>query len=643
VLSAAENPHALPPPAGPTAVGNGKDLTETPAGDYTLLHLSLEGAWGGSSGKDQAPARLILGLRDGRGVMAWVANPLPTNRGDGRGWVRENTVKCAGNRLAGVIRFGVAIGPAPLAIELDATVNGAQVTGRYVVRVEKNGHPFGFRRADETRGGCTGNVVSSADGLQAGQDWPWHMGIGGSYAGPNSGRPLITDLAKARPVWKSEEILGDGWGNWFKYDIGLYSVQNTKGGSASLAVAGGKVYVCHYVPSGPLDEKGEGFHRTPDATGQLEKWRKEWEAKNPGCPFPRDKVADILRLYSDTVVACLDGATGRTLWRTSLAARSRCVQTHKWRGMNPSPSVAGGRVFVFDLDQGLSTLDAATGKLLWEHRAAKPGHALGVGACVVGDIATFYGLAGLDAASGKTRWELKTETWAYSTALPWQEQGRTRLLMLNAMPEKNVVVHCVDPAGGKPLWAKGQESDIVPHHDLVILSGGILVGPAKGSLPAPEAGKDAGFALTAYRLDDDGMRPLWKWQCPVPAVDRLGVAAVAGRLFVSAEKHVFCLDLASSKELARVEGVGGARNQEAWLAEGRLFINPEGRHGGYGLHMLTSDPKDFRILTANWDPPQAQTTAYANMGNPSPVVDGRLFMRGKDAVYCYDLREKERR
>jgi outer membrane protein assembly factor BamB len=266
--------------------------------------------------------------------------------------------------------------------------------------------------------------------------------------------------------------------------------------------------------------------------------------------------------------------------------------------------------------------------------------AKGDGACVVGDIVTFSGLAGLDAASGKTMWELWTETWAYSTALPWQEQGRTRLLMLNAMPEQNVRVHCVDPASGRPLWAKGQESDIVPHNDLVILSGGILVGPAKGATPAPEAGKDAGFALAAYRWADDGMRPLWKWQCPVPAVDRLGVAAAAGRLFVSAESHVFCLDLASGKELARVEGAGGARNQEAWLAEGRLFINPEGRHGGYTLHMLTSDPKDFRILTANWDPPQAQTTAYANMGNPSPVVDGRLFMRGKDAVYCYNLRAK---
>ena len=71
--------------------------------------------------------------------------------------------------------------------------------------------------------------------------------------------------------------------------------------------------------------------------------------------------------------------------------------------------------------------------------------------------------------------------------------------------------------------------------------------------------------------------------------------------------------------------------------------------------MLNANPQDFRAFPSAqadgatkhavgvkipWRPPHTWTTAYANQPINYPVVDGRLFVRGLDAIYCYDLRAR---
>ncbi|GDY13131.1 hypothetical protein LBMAG53_20090 [Planctomycetota bacterium] len=631
----------FPPPAGPVSVG--KDLTETLTGDYQLAELDLAGCWG----LNKESARLILGLREQHGVMAWIASSTTTGRGNGRGWVREITVKRTGERLSGNIHLGEIIGPSVITISLDTTISGTAISGSYTVRFTGK-VPFGFVAAPETTGAVAGRLIAAKEPLRTDQHWPWHFGEGGSYRGPDSNCSLITDLALAKPVWKSEEPLGCGWGN--NSSAIDFHATNNRGGSATPVVADGRVYVCHYVPARGKPFDGRGIK----VRGDYEAIVKEWKAVYGEQVFPQEKVDDLFREKNDTVVACLDGATGQTLWRTTLSARFKNVQQHKWRGMNPSPTVAGGRVFVFDLEQHMAALDAKTGKVLWEYTSAKQrgAPALGPGACVIGETVTHLGLAGMDVASGKLLWEAKCSPWACSTALPWRDQERTSLILLNAAPHSPVMVQCVDPLTGKQAWE--QPSALVGDNDLTMIADGILIGCAKqldAKLNKQGEGSGGGGALIAYRLATDGMKEIWRWNSPVEVVDRVGMAAGTGRVYVSAFQSVFCLDLATGKELARADGAGGARNQAIWLADNRLFINTEGRHGGYCMQMLTSDPSDFRVLDPTktmrgktpaahpeWDPPHAHTTAYANMGTPSPVVDGRMFMRGRDAIYCYDLR-----
>jgi outer membrane protein assembly factor BamB len=89
-----------------------------------------------------------------------------------------------------------------------------------------------------------------------------------------------------------------------------------------------------------------------------------------------------------------------------------------------------------------------------------------------------------------------------------------------------------------------------------------------------------------------------------------------------------------------------------FAVDGRVFIQPEGRHGGQSFLMLEGNPKDFRVIPAGnpagktnhagegqWVPLHTPDSAYANQPVIYPVVDGRLFVRGHDGLYCYDLRK----
>ena len=132
------------------------------------------------------------------------------------------------------------------------------------------------------------------------------------------------------------------------------------------------------------------------------------------------------------------------------------------------------------------------------------------------------------------------------------------------------------------------------------------------------------------------------------------MASDGQHVYISAARESFCLKLSSGKQVAAVENVGGARTQTAFVADGRLFIQPEGRHGSQSFLMLSANPQDFRAYASQsngsikhpvgseyqWRPPHTWTTAYANQPIVYPLVDGRLFVRGLDAIYCYDLRAR---
>jgi hypothetical protein len=48
--------------------------------------------------------------------------------------------------------------------------------------------------------------------LPPGQDWPGFYGVGSALRAPDYGKPLVEDLAQARPLRRSEAVSLSGWG-----------------------------------------------------------------------------------------------------------------------------------------------------------------------------------------------------------------------------------------------------------------------------------------------------------------------------------------------------------------------------------------------------------------------------------------------
>ncbi|MBM4038676.1 MAG: hypothetical protein FJ290_09190 [Planctomycetes bacterium] len=635
--------------AGPAMAG---DLpaaeTTAPAGDYQAAWLKLEKGW--EKGADVA---LFLGLRGGQATAVWFCAPA---RGDcHRMWADEVTVKLAGDSLKGEVKGRMAKVWAPIAhvgdyaYALDARVSGGKVAGTFTARIALK---------DQKEQTATGTLMGTLAGeeqlrkeqaLPAGKDWPGYYGVGSAFRGPECGARMIADLGAARPLWKAEEPLPCMWG---KGPDGRYKMRacvvGVDGGASSPVVAGGLAYVFYFRPAGPLANEPQ---------------LREEAAKHTPSPLGHQAYVEWHRPLADDIVVCLDAATGKTVWRTVLKERGVNLQTHKWRGFNPVPLVADGVVYVVDYANRVYALDARAGKLLWEYGKGSKQFTASAAGPLLADgvlVASLGEMVGLDPKTGRELWK-----GPGGNLLLWRKEGKDRVIALAEHRFKDaagknaacLLVSCFEPrapgageGSGKVLW-KAETPLWSPRDVGPLIEGGFLVGceATKGEKPG-----EADFAketqVLCYRLKEDGLEKAWAAPAPYPAVDKLALAIANGHVYVAGSQETFCLKLDTGERVG-VAKAGGARTQTMFAADSRVFIQPEGRHGGQSFYMLDGDPKGFRVLPASgggdlkhpgagqWVPPHVHDTAYANHPVGYPLVDGRLFVRGHDGLYCYDLRE----
>jgi len=625
--------------------------TVTPPGEYQVAWLCVEKGW--EKGSDLS---LFLGLRDGLAAAVWFC--APARRDCHRLWADEITVKLTGDGLKGEIKGRMVKAWAPIAhvgdysYSLDAKARDGKVTGTFTAR---------FALKDQNEQALSGTItgtIKTAEQLRKeqafpdGKDWPGYYGTGFAFRGPDCGARMVDDLREARPVWKAEEPLPCMWG---KGPDGRYKMRvcmvGVDGGASSPVVAGGLVYCFFFRPAGPLPVGDKA-----PSEAQL----REEAAKHTASPIGQNAYVEWHRPLADDIVVCLDAATGRTLWKTFLRGRGINLQTHKWRGFNPVIFVANGIVFVVNYANRVYALDAKTGKLLWEYgrparqfaaSAAGPVVADGVLAASVGD------LVGLNPQTGQELWKAPG-----GNLVLWRSGGKERIIATSgaksAAPAKKgapcLLVRCIEPKTGQALWTA--ETPLWGAQDVSpVVDGDYLVGfeATKGE-KAGEADFARDTRVLCYRLKEDGAERAWAVPAPYPAVDKIALAIASGHVYLDGAEETFCLKLDTGEKVATAKA-GGARTQLMFAADGRIFIQPEGRHGGQTFVMLDGDPKSFRLLgppkapagevkhaTAaewQWVPPHPHDTAYANHPVGYPLVDGRLFIRGHDGLYCYDLRK----
>ena len=214
------------------------------------------------------------------------------------------------------------------------------------------------------------------------------------------------------------------------------------------------------------------------------------------------------------------------------------------------------------------------------------------------------------------------------------------------MCSSDLFVTCLAAADGRVRWRT--EVDFSREYRLPLLTGDLLLGYRFGQTVANQISNGAGNSLLAYRVGTDGLQPAWRLNGLPAVTDSYGLAARVGHAYLSGEREVWAVALADGRVTTKVSGTGGARTQALWLAGDRLFLCPEGRHGSCWLTMLEARGPALRLLGGEdfqhhdwrgaWPVANPFTTAYAQQQLIHPVVAGRLFVRGGDGLYCYDLR-----
>jgi outer membrane protein assembly factor BamB len=469
-------------------------------------------------------------------------------------------------------------------------------------------------------------VATAANGETSG-DWPQWRGPHRDGSAPAS-PPLIAALPEAGliPTWKTEKLPNGGWG--------------------SPIVADGKAYLfIHYKSQKSADQmpKRKYPYLPDDKRGGMSPAEFEEYEKNR-----RAEDIEFGKLFDfKEVVYCFDAADGKTLWKNERpSAYSRFVQSG-------TIAFADGKLYILGGGRHARCVSAADGKDVWD--TVLPGEhvdqffASSV-AVIDGAAIVFAGtLVGLDAATGKILWEgdAKKARGEHSSAVAWKSGGR-ELAVANVASGETI---CFEPRTGKEIWrvkSDANNSTPVVHGDLLITYG---------------SSRRSG--LRCFRISPDGAAEEWTFQ---RVSDKGSSPVVVGEhVYVQGEKRIACVELATGQETWNTTlDLASPQYTSLVAADGKVIYAYD------GLLCFAADAKEFRpLFDTKFDKQGVMATEAAlrkqlkldevekkpngleestriyqrEVSNQAPVActspaifNGRLLLRFRDSLACYDLR-----
>jgi outer membrane protein assembly factor BamB len=491
--------------------------------------------------------------------------------------------------------------------------------------------------------------------------WPQANGPFGNFTPQSDGVSLLDDAARAKQVWLSEDHdLGYAKGSVSGYLQNLARWPGHPGSSSGPIVAEGKLVVTTFRPSGEPWAKNLPQYKSHD----------NQKAKKPFTEEERARLHRNLRILADDLTVAIDLDTGKTVWKAIEAGKGLNRYMGKRQGFCVSPAYSAGMVFSMGTTGLLYAYAAATGKKLWEtnigpahekalaHRESvlekktlPGGMGWDVSLVVAGGVlivpmfdGTDVSLRGVDVKTGKTLWQVPKACSRHATPAVWTHKDKQYVLTATVSGK----LHLIDPAHGKVLWTVAglgeNHFSLTPSARHVFVNGG-------SNTPRKEGSTQKYGLLAAYALSPEKATLAWKhperselfFPTWMDSCARRFLAVADGRVYYRAhgkdktEKRLFMLDEASGKVLAGFPLASPAL--QYYPAEDKLLAIRDASHSDTELAFITTDPKAFRQLTAFWNPPHLQTTAY-EVYMEHPFVYGRLYLRTKDGrIACYDLRK----
>jgi len=336
-------------------------------------------------------------------------------------------------------------------------------------------------------------------------------------------------------------------------------------------------------------------------------------------------------------VLCVDRETGKILHDIQLydvAKPGYCIPTNSYA--SPTPVVESGRVYVHFGTYGTACLDTATGRTLWSRRDLPCDHfrAPGSSPILFGDslFVNFDGfdvqyVVALDKTTGETRWKANRDIEygttngdlkkAFCTPKVIQVNSQAQLISPSA-----VATIAYDPANGRELWKV--------YHGGMNAAARPLFGDGRVFLTTGDRGSPGEWhRLLAIRADGQGdvtkSHLLWTRDKGVPA--RSSFLLIGDLLYmVSDNGIVSCLEARNGQELWQ-HRLGGTYYASPIYAEGHIYFFDDA-----GISHVMEAGREAKVLAQN----------HLNDGcMASCAVAGKaLFVRTKTHLYRIEQDEK---
>lgn len=388
-------------------------------------------------------------------------------------------------------------------------------------------------------------------------------------------------------------------------------------------------------------------------TGLLKEWPEGgpplvWQGSGAGRGYAELAIADG-RIYtlgdgpstapdSDEYLVCFDQETGKLLWQTRTGPPWTKGKPD-WQSSRATPSIDGDQVFVLTPQGELVACQTKDGKELWRRDL----------------VADFSGV--------------KADSWGYSESVLVDGDH----VICTPGGDKNTLV-ALDRKTGKEVWSCAREGDRGAGHASIVISevggtkvyvqstgsGPIGVRASDGKLlweyavdkttaiiPTPIVRDDLVFFVAGYKRGGALLKQIPGTNGSVtieeiyPLQTKLankhgGVVLVGNHLYADSDDAgiPYCADLMTGEIQWATRGSGRGSASVA-AADGHLyFLFANGK-----VCLVKADPEKYQEVSSFTLPDSGERPSWAH----PVIVDGKLYLRQQDQIFCYDLRKQDRK
>lgn len=349
-----------------------------------------------------------------------------------------------------------------------------------------------------------------------------------------------------------------------------------------------------------------------------------------GIAISGGRAFTLFQTETEQFAVALDAATGKQIWKTSLAP---AYENSMGNGPRATPTVVADRAFVYTGEGILSALKASDGKQIWSVNVPKSlggqpsEYGCSCSPLVMGNHVIVQ--SGTDSAAtaawnvdtGELVWKSGGSNAGYSSPVAAKLAGRQQVLVFNAAGAAGL-----DPNTGDELWAHSfpTEFDCNTATPVVLSENELLISAGENHGAVILQLKASGAAIVAESVweslgKDSQLRA--EWQTPVIheghlyALDNSGSAGPITNLV--------CIRLSDRSTVWQKPRFG---KSNLILADGRLwFTSMKGE-----VILVEASPKGYqesgRIQVL-------QTTRQA-----PALANGLLYVRDDEQVVCLDVR-----